>query len=436
MAPEPPASDGTTPLTSLQTVYLTRQLVAPTDLTSHCLLTWTLEGELDRDALRAAIDEVHQRHEALRAGYVADPRPSAVLVDIPPPDLEELDEEPSVDAAVRALRAELTDELDLAGGEVWRTALVPVAGSGTAVFGCVVHHIAFDGWSESVRARDLGTAYAAALSGGRPRPRPAPPSLHRLHAERVRRGALADPDAHRAYLVDELTAVPELRWPPAPARATGDGGPARAEARVTPSVLGALDALAAACGVSRFVALLALWAESVAEVTGQRDFAVGVPVAQRDGAGLEDVVGCHITMLCLRLRGTALDGGTAALRETGRIVARAFAAQEVPFGDVLTLVDPPRTGRPPLYQALFALQDNPAPDLRLPGLRGAFLRQPYPDLPLELHTECWPDGAGGLRVETTFRPGAVPPAVAHEITERFSDRLLRLDRLTSGRALS
>jgi hypothetical protein len=147
-------------------------------------------------------------------------------------------------------------------------------------------------------------------------------------------------------------------------------------------------------------------------------------------------------MLCLRLRGTALDGRATALRETGGIVARAFAAQDVPLGDVLTLVDPPRTGRPPLYQVLFALQDNPAPDLHLPGLRSTFLRQPYPDLPLELHTECWPDGAGGLSVETTFHPRAVPPAAARAITDHFSDRVARLDRrarqdrLTSGRAPS
>ncbi|MET9252672.1 amino acid adenylation domain-containing protein [Streptomyces sp. NPDC003717] len=453
MGLEPSVPDGTTPLTPLQLVYLTRQLVAPADLTSHCLLTWTIEGELDRTALSAAVDEVHTRQEALRAAYVADPRPSAVLVDIPPPALEELDGEPSVDAAVRALRTELTDELDLAGGEVWRTALVPVAASDTVVFGCVVHHIAFDGWSESVLARDLGTAYAAALTGARPRP--APPSLHRLHAERTRRRALTDPDAHRGYLVAELTAVPELRWPsgagasaavdearpvadeatadselcraPGVGLRTGEGGPRRVVDEVSSSDLGAVDALAAECGVSRFVALLALWARSVAEVTGQRDFVVGVPVAQRDAAGLEDVIGCHITMLCVRLRGTALDGDPAALREVGGIVARAFAAQEVPYGDVLTLADPPRTGRPPLYQALFALQDVPAPDLELPGLRSRFLRQPYPDLPLELHTECWPDGAGGLRMETTFRPEAVPPAVAREITEHFSDRLRRPD---------
>ncbi|PIM67858.1 non-ribosomal peptide synthetase [Streptomyces sp. JV178] len=481
----PHAADGTTPLTPMQIVYLTRQLVAPTDLTSHCLLTWAIEGEPDREALRAAVAAVHRRHEALRAAYVADPRPSAVLVDIPPPELEALPDEPTVDAAVSSLRAELTDALDLPGGEVWRTALVRVAETGTGtgtgtditVFGVVVHHIAFDGWSESVLARDLASAYAEARrSTPDTTPRTPPPSLRDQYIERSLHRTLADTDtdagggtaAQRDFLVAELTGVPELRWASGPLAQTSAGpvppldtgsGPARVEAWVGPAVLRAVDRLAADCGVTRFVALLALWAGSVAEVTGQRDFAVGVPVAQRDGAGLEDVVGCHITTLCLRLRGTALSdtalsgtalsgtalsgtspdgtalhrtprGGdpAAALRATGAVTARALAAHDVPFGDVLTLVDPPRTGRPPLYQVLFALQDNPAPNLELPGLRTTFLRQPYLELPLELHTECWPDGDGGLRVETAFRPDAVPPAVAHAIAERFSQRLDHLER--------
>ncbi|MBK3580232.1 hypothetical protein JHN63_41880, partial [Streptomyces sp. MBT65] len=364
---------------------------------------------------------------------------------------------------------------------------------------------------------DLRRSSSPAGDAAHAAPRPVLPSPVGLPAPRVPH---ADLDAERAYLVGELTGVPELHWPPGPPEVTADGGPVRVAVPVSAAGLGAVDAVAAGCGVSRFVVLLALWAGSVAEVTGQRDFAVGVPVAQRDAAGLEDVVGCHITMLCLRLRGTALDSdaldadamdgtaldrdalnadalnadalngtaldgtalngtalngdalngtaldgtalngdalnGTAlhgttldadasALRATGKIVARAFAAQDVPLGDVLTLVDPPRTGRPPLYQVLFALQDNPVPDLRLPGLRSTFLRQPYPDLPLELHTECWPDGAGGLSVETTFHPWAVPLAAARAITDHFADRVARLDRrarrarrdrLTPGRASS
>ena len=420
--PSAPAPNDPTPLTSLQAGYLTRQLVTPTDRTAYCLLTWVIEGPLDRAALREAVCSVHQRHEALRAAYPLDPEPSAVPVDLPAPELEELPGAPSVSAAVRALRTELADELHVALGEVWRTALVPVGAGDTTVFGCVVHHVAFDGHSESVLARDLAAAYASASDADEPAPgSPTPPGLAAVHAERARRRQLADLDAtHDAY-VTELTGVPELRWPhPASDRASD---PRRVEVEVRPDVVREVDRLAGTTGTSRFVVLLAVWAAGLAEVTGQRDFAVGVPVARRDGTGLGEVVGCHIDMLCLRLRDAALNGDATAFEAAGRLATRALAAQDLPLADVLARVDPPRTDRHPLYQTLFALQDNPAPDLHLPGLRTRFLRQPYLDLPLELHTECWPDPHGGLRVEFAFRPAAVPEVVVEALAERFTDRL-------------
>src|ERR1022692_2118140 len=76
--------------------------------------------------------------------------------------------------------------------------------------------------------------------------------------------------------------------------------PRRIITRLDPQTVARIDALAAAAGTTRFVALLAQWAPAIAEVTGQNDFAVGVPVAQRDGAALNDVVGCHIGMVDIR----------------------------------------------------------------------------------------------------------------------------------------
>lgn len=425
------------PLTPLQTVYLTRHLASPDDRTGHCLLTWAVEGPLDRAALESAVAAAHQRHTALRSAYLPDPRPTARPVDLAPPPLEVLPDQPSVDAAVRALRTELADDLALTDGEVWRAALVPVAdpdagraAPATEVFGCVVHHIAFDGWSESVLAEDLAAGYRAARGSAEPQP-PPPPSPAAVDHERARRLAGPEHAAHRDRLVRELADVPALRWPAVPAAAPR-GPLGRAETTLPPAALAEVDAVAADAGVTRFVVLLSRWAGSLAEVTGQRDFAVGVPVAQRDGAGLERVVGCHLTMLCLRLRGVALDGGSAAVRATARLFHDALAAQDVSLADVLTRVDPPRTGRPPLYQALFALQDNATPRLDLPGLRTTFLRQPYLDLPLELHTELWPDTHGGLRLEVGFRPEAVSETTARELARRFTDRLPTASSGVSG----
>ncbi|HCU50845.1 MAG TPA: hypothetical protein DGG94_13775, partial [Micromonosporaceae bacterium] len=413
-----PASDGV-PLTPMQLVYLTNHLLAPTDRTGHCLLTWVIEGEVDFDALESATTAVHQRHEALRAAYVPDPRPVALPVDAPAPPLFLLPGQPTVDAAVMALRIELADQLALTEGEVWRTALIPV-GTGpeaVAVFGCVVHHIAFDGWSESVLAKDLASAYRDAR-----RAAPAPPSLATIHHEYATRIADADPAAHHEHLRAKLTDVPALSWPVTPTE-PAPAAPGHIDTPLAPTVAAQVDALAAAAGVTRFVVLLALCANSLAEITGQDDFAVGVPVAQRNGRDLDRVVGCHINIVCVRLRGAALRGDTGAVKATGHAVARAFAAQDVPFAEVLELVKPRRTERPPLYQVLFALQDNAEPRLDLAGARTRFLRQPYLELPLELHAEIWPSADGWLRLVVSYRPDAVPETTAREFAIRFTDRL-------------
>ncbi|MER8072291.1 amino acid adenylation domain-containing protein [Streptomyces sp. NPDC094034] len=407
------------PLSPMQLVFLTSELLNPGDRAGYCLLTWVLDGDVDREALEAAVAAVHGRHEPLRAAYLPDPRPMARIVAVGAPEVEVLSAHLSVDAAVAALRTALASGLDLASGEVWRTALVPVGPM--SVFGCVVHHIAFDGWSESVLADDLAGAYNA-IRQRRSWEGSAAPSLAAVHRRRVAGMAQADLSADRANLVDDLAGVPDLRWPAGETRQE-PGPPERMEVRLAPAVVEGLDALAADTAVSRFVVLLSHYAGALAEVTGQRDFAVGVPVAQRAGAGLERAVGCHLTMLGIRLRDAALNGDVTAVGETGRVVRRALAAQDVPYPEVLELLNRPRTGRPPLFQTLFALQNNRIPKLDLDGAHTTFVRQPYLGLPLELHVELWPDEDGGLRLEVAWQPEAVPRPVALELTGRYTDSL-------------
>ena len=296
-------------------------------------------------------------------------------------------------------------------GEVWRTALVPVAGSTSTLFGCAIHHIAFDGWSESVLTRDLALAYRGALA------RPQPPGLARMRQLCARRHRPAG-----AALLAELADVPDLRWPGHPA-APPEAAPRRIITRLDPQAVARIATLPAAAGTTRFVALLAQWAPAIAEATGQDDFAVGVPVAQRDGAGLAHAVGRHIGMVPLRLRGGALAADCGAM---ARIAGRAFAAQDVPRPRHCRRSAGRASACSPLFQVLFALQDNAPPRLDLPGLHTTFLRQPYADLPLELHTELWPVCDGALRADISFRPGCVTSATARRVARHFAARLRAL----------
>ncbi|MFF3209714.1 AMP-binding protein [Streptomyces sp. NPDC002886] len=414
------------PLTPMQAGYLTQHLLHPEDRSAHCLLLFALDGALDEDALAVAIEAVHDRHETLRTAYTIDPRPLALPSDFPAPVLEVMDGCSDADAAVELLAEVLGDPLDLAEGEIWRTALVPLErGAPRQVFGCVVHHIAFDGWSESVLAADLATAYDLARRGA---PAALPPAPTLAEAARLRADRLAqtDPAGQCEALAAELRGVPELRWPgaagpQAPTAVSGVPRSARVELLLDEDAGARLDAAADRSGVTRYAVLLALYGGLLADLTGSRDFAVGVPVAQRPDAALEDAVGCHIEMACLRLRGPVLDGGPTAVAEAGRILHRALAAQDVSFHDLVRHLNPPRTGRPPLFQTLLVLQDNTPAALRLDGLTSTLLRPPYLDLPLDVHTEFWPEPDGRLRLAVSHRTAAVPHTLAREILKRLAD---------------
>jgi amino acid adenylation domain-containing protein len=414
------ATDASVPLTPMQTVFLVRHLVNPSERTGYCLLIWEVRGELDRACLDAAVAAVHAQHEALRAAYSPDPTPVARPADVPPPTTMALRPEATFDAATGALRAELAGGLDPTAGEVWRTAVAPIGSGDVTLFGCVVHHIAFDGWSESILARDLAREYDAAR-GAKVPAAPSAPTLALAQLARAERAHSAAPGSLPA-LIDELADVPDLSWP-APPSAEAPGPPGHFELSLRPDVVADVDALAAEAGVTPFVVLLSAWARALADVTGQHDFALGVPVAQRDHPLLEDALGCHITMVCIRVRGRALDPGPGGLRELAQVVAHALAAQDVSLLDLLRSVDRPRNRRPPLFQTLFALQGTERPALELAGLRTAFLRQPYLDVPLELHGELWLDELGGLRLAVSYRPDAVSRTVAEDVAGRFADSL-------------
>ena len=398
------------PLTAMQLVYLTRDLLDEADRTNLCLMVWVVEGELDVAVLEAAVAAVHRRHQALSAVYDPDTRTVRHSPQISPPPLEHLAGHRSQADAVAALRDELGDGLAPTEAEVWRVALAPVTGTVT-VLGLVVHHVAFDGWSEAVLAADLASAYATALH--QRQPDLGTRSLRQLHNERVRRLAYAGAHTHRERLARELAGAPPLRWPPVPV-VPGAAPVAELTGVLDAQDLAQVDLVAGRAGVSRFAVLLGRCARAIADATGQADLTVGVPVAQRDGPGLDDVVGCHLTMVCIRLRGAALQDGPDAVRQTGRLVADALAAQDIAFDDLVGLA-----GRSSLFQVIVALQDNEPPRLALPGASASFLRQPYLDLPVDLHVELWPRGDGGLDVVVSYRSAVVPAALAHDLLKRL-----------------
>ncbi len=117
-----------------------------------------------------------------------------------------------------------------------------------------------------------------------------------------------------------------------------------------------LEKAALDAGTTLFTVLLAGYGTVLHRTLGQDAFGIGVPVAKRDIPSSDSFVGCLINTLCIPFRGAGGDF-TSVLNATHDIVMRAFAAQDVPFAEVVGTVRPARSGRNPLFQTMFAFQD-------------------------------------------------------------------------------
>ncbi|MFF2597961.1 amino acid adenylation domain-containing protein [Streptomyces californicus] len=403
---------GPVPLTPVQRDFLGKHLSAPDDRQTHCTGVWLVDGPVDIAALDRAAAYVHRRHEALRAAYRDDPEPGAVPGNAPAPRTVRLPAAASEEEAVREVHRELLRPLEITEGENWRLAALPVDGGATAV-GYVVHHIAFDGWSETVLARDLAEGYRGGAE------RSAASSLARTRAAwEAHRAALPPAEPLLRELVEELRDTPELPLRPGPS--AGRGAPSRVVRTLSEKGVAALREEAVRSGCTLFTVLLAGYARAVARVTGQDDFGVVVPVAQRLDAGMEDVIGCHVNMVCIRVRGA----GGVSPEGAAPLVRRALAAQHVGFDVLIARLReamPPRTPGVPLFQTNFVVQGEHAPVLDLGPVRGRPVRPPYAGLTTPLQTEVWPDGEGGLRIVVNFLPSAGD--LVEELADAFRGEL-------------
>jgi amino acid adenylation domain-containing protein len=345
-------------LTPMQQSFVLEHLRSSGDPANHCLLTWKITGPLEPDRLAAAVRDVHSRHGYLRLKTVVDDDILAVdstesvqFAQLPAPD--------SIAAAL-LLEQRLRLPFDLTSGLVWRAVLVHDLQTGHWLFGVAVHHVAFDGWSEHLLARELGLAYATPSQGeaGRLSPAvPTPPETYRMFEELA---AAADLTAQRDYWAGTLAGLPDITWP-ALTEPDGEDGRCLIEHSLSDDLLSAASRAARQQGVTLLTILLAGVYEAVSAQIGQQDFGVGVPISTRGTEALQQPIGCLVDTVCVRLR--PADGNPAAV---GPAVAGAMANADLPFAQVVQLLRPPRTGRHPLYQVMVALQDSPAPELELP----------------------------------------------------------------------
>jgi len=342
---------------------------------------------------------VQERHEFLSARYQIGERAS-MTPGVLPVRLS-VAGHAGPEAALAWLGERLVRGLDLFRGRVWRAALAQVGGTDEAWFGIVVHHVAFDGWSEHVLADELSRAYADRLAGRGAGPDAMPPALSAARVNSMT-GALRDAvdlPMQLAYWQDTLHDLPPVDSAP---QTAAEHRPYLIEVSVTAAELEAIDQRARSVGTGRLAVLADAVGVAVGRLTRTDDLGIGVPVSRRAIGELEQVIGCLIDAVCVRVR-----PGPGSLAATARSVSGALAHSDVSMAEtVQALARRPVHGRHPLYGVIAAVQDSPAPRLRLASCDSCFVRLPYPRLPVPRLVELYagPGQSAVLRISTDARP--------------------------------
>ncbi|GHF69363.1 non-ribosomal peptide synthetase [Streptomyces mashuensis] len=337
-----------------------------------------LHGTPDPDALRAAVRDLMVRHESLRT-VVAETDgepwqritdPAGVRPDVAVVPVGDEDELTAAVAAEGAHGFDLSTELPV------RVRLFSLS-EREHVLLVVIHHIACDGWSLEPLIRDLSRAYAARCAGEAP-VWDALPVQYADYAlwQRELLGDEADPDSlaarQLAYWREQLSGIPDqLALPtdrPRPATPTHRGE--RITFGLPADLHDGIAALARETGVSAFMVLQAAFAGLLTRLGAGTDVPVGVPVAGRTDEALNDLVGFFVNTLVLRTDTSGDPGFTELLTRVRDTTLSAYDHQDLPFERLVEVLNPVRSAAyQPLFQVMFALQNNREGSLELAGLR-------------------------------------------------------------------
>jgi len=339
------------------------------------LIPWSLriEGELNVSALEKTLDEIVRRHEILRTTFSWNDETPMQVVGSPTFSLPVLNisglNQPEEKAAEMG-RAEARIPLDLENGPLFRAQLLRLS-SRLHILLLTMHHIIFDGWSRRLLIQELSALYDS-FCAGHPSPLPEPNLQYADYAVWQRKQLQsANLEKQLSYWRKQLAGLPaSLDLPgdrPRPAVQTFNG--AKLPVALSRDLTEKLTAFGRQNGATLFMTLLAAFQALLSRYSLQDDVTVGTPIANRNRAELEDIIGFFANTLVMRAKFPEEISFTKLVAQVRETALEAYAHQDVPFEKLVEDLRPDRNlSQNPLFQVLFSLQNAPRQAFELSGL--------------------------------------------------------------------
>jgi amino acid adenylation domain-containing protein/non-ribosomal peptide synthase protein (TIGR01720 family) len=347
-----------------------------------------LQGDLDANAVTAALSEISRRHEVLRTRLVEIDAEPVQVIDAPADDRgsrcrtmsldgvagQKQDDALRVaqnDALRERLRAEAGYVFDLAAEHPLRVLLIRLAPA-EHVLVVTLHHVASDGWSTGVLIREFAALYNSQRAGAVSPLAPLP--VQYADFAQWQRGQLEDAAVTEPHLAHWRTALADapgvINLPVDGRRDTPAGEGSAVYFSIDAETADAVNALARRTDASAYMVLLSAFMALLHRWSGEFDLTVGSPIANRPRKELEGLIGFFVNTLALRVDLTGDPDFLGLISRVRTTALAGYAHADLPFELVVEKLNPERRlNRAPFFQVMFAMQSGELADVALDGLR-------------------------------------------------------------------
>ena len=338
----------------------------------NVVLAYELQGALNIAALERSLQEIVRRHGALRTRFVTE-------------DGEPVQEiEPSVEFQLRMLdfcRGERAGDrrgeaeaifttdgakpFDLRNAPLLRGTLIRLNQQEYAL-GLTIHHIVVDEWSLAVLMQEMGILYTAYAQGQESPLQEMPMQYadYTLWQAECLKGELFA--RQLSYWKQQLSGMPEVLDLPVdkPRPVVTQHRGSMESRQIGRELWEGLKRASRQEGASMFMTLLAVFEVLLLRYTGQENFGVGTPVANRNRVRMEGVIGFCLNTLVMRADLRGRPSFRQVLERVRRTALEGYSHQDLPLEKLVEELSPERRlSHTPLFQVMFTSRSETNPDL-------------------------------------------------------------------------
>ncbi|EPR66935.1 non-ribosomal peptide synthetase [Cyclobacterium qasimii] len=339
----------------------------------HLPMVFNISGDLDIQSLKASLKEIVKRHLPLRT--IIHPSNKGLEQKFLTPEswtIQEFITQQTTEETINdwPFKSMIERPFDLTKDFMIRAALFHIEPK-EHLFCILVHHIAWDGWSTVLFKNELALLYDQFKQGVAI---PDKSSIleysdFSIYQRSLLRGDLLKQSLSQWRKNLEGVIPSQLRTDFPRTLEVNTAGSSHSFT-ISRDTTAKLKSLAKKHNATLFMVLLAGFYALLKRHSSQEDICIGIPTTGREHEGLDALIGYFVNTLPVRTMVNGTSSFEDLLKQVKSNTLEAFDHGDVPFSEIVKLSEDFRfSGRNPIFQVLFVMQNNLPTELILNGLK-------------------------------------------------------------------